>query len=151
MMIRAITADDLTAIVSIQQSAGYNSWSEAQITASMQEGNHFLLEVAEAIVGFSLYQSVLDESELLNIVVAADQQGQGYGKKILLLSLRQLNKAGIERCFLEVARSNQAAISLYEKIGFEHISIRKNYYQQGESREDALVMQLYLNRIGDLP
>jgi ribosomal-protein-alanine N-acetyltransferase len=151
MIIRAIAAADLAAIVAIQQAAGFNSWTEAQITASMQVGNHFLLEVAENIVGFALYSSVLDEAELLNIVIAREQQAQGYGRELLRLSLQALGQAAIERCFLEVGRSNQAAIALYEKLGFEQVSMRKNYYQHDGHNEDALVMQLYLNQIGEQP
>ena len=47
------------------------------------------------------------------------------------------------RIILEVRPSNIAAVTLYQKLGYEQIGIRKNYYPadlQSGSREDALVM-----------
>jgi ribosomal-protein-alanine N-acetyltransferase len=46
--------------------------------------------------------------------------------------------------FLEVRESNSAAIALYEKFGFEKLSIRKNFYSFPD--ENAVVMQLLMNK-----
>jgi ribosomal-protein-alanine N-acetyltransferase len=45
---------------------------------------------------------------------------------------------------LEVRPSNVAAVALYEKMGFNEIGVRRNYYPAGEGREDALLLALSL-------
>ena len=47
--------------------------------------------------------------------------------------------------WLEVRESNQTARQLYDKLGFNEVTLRKNYYptSTGE-RENAIVMALYL-------
>jgi ribosomal-protein-alanine N-acetyltransferase len=44
--------------------------------------------------------------------------------------------------YLEVRMSNHAAIQLYDKHGFNEMSIRKDYYRAKEGREDAVLMGL---------
>ena len=47
------------------------------------------------------------------------------------------------RIILEVRPTNEPALALYQKLGYEQIGIRKNYYPASTSngqREDALVM-----------
>jgi ribosomal-protein-alanine N-acetyltransferase len=44
--------------------------------------------------------------------------------------------------FLEVRPSNIAAISLYKKMGFKQVGVRKGYYPNGDQeREDALILR----------
>ncbi|MCR2392783.1 ribosomal-protein-alanine N-acetyltransferase, partial [Salmonella enterica] len=46
--------------------------------------------------------------------------------------------------WLEVRASNQAAIALYEDLGFNEVTVRRNYYPSAHGREDAIVMALPL-------
>ena len=46
--------------------------------------------------------------------------------------------SGIERCTLEVRKSNKAAISLYEGLGFKMAGERKNFYDN--PTENAIIM-----------
>ena len=46
---------------------------------------------------------------------------------------------------LEVRRSNETAISLYHKAGFQDIAVRRGYYR--DNREDAILMNKDLNAI----
>ena len=45
---------------------------------------------------------------------------------------------------LEVRESNLAAISLYEKHGFERVGLRKNFYEQ--PRENAVLYTKQLQK-----
>ncbi|MEN1508294.1 ribosomal-protein-alanine N-acetyltransferase, partial [Pseudomonas aeruginosa] len=44
--------------------------------------------------------------------------------------------------WLEVRASNAAAIALYESLGFNEATIRRNYYPTTDGREDAIIMAL---------
>ena len=81
------------------------------------------------IVGFAGIKSVLDESDIMNIVVKKSFRNQGIGSLLLkeLINVAiSLNSTSIT---LEVMDENFSAIHLYEKFGFEKIGIRKNYYK----------------------
>ena len=53
---------------------------------------------------------------------------------------------GSKKIILEVRITNKSAYKLYEKLGFEEIGTRKNYYRLPEGREDAFVMSKSLKR-----
>ena len=50
----------------------------------------------------------------------------------------------VHTIFLEVRPSNQAALGLYLKTGFNEIGTRKDYYPASRGREDALILALNL-------
>lgn len=91
----------------------------------------------EKIVGYALGRVVADESELMKICVLSEWRRQGIAEKLLCALLEKMKEKGAEACFLEVRSKNSAAISLYEKLGFEKIGLRKNYYGD----DDAVVMK----------
>lgn len=91
----------------------------------------------EKIVGYALGRVVADESELMKICVLPEWRRQGIAEKMLCALLEKMREKGAEACFLEVRSKNRAAISLYEKLGFEKIGLRKNYYGD----DDAVVMK----------
>ncbi|MFA9202773.1 MAG: ribosomal protein S18-alanine N-acetyltransferase [Flavobacteriales bacterium] len=105
-----------------------------------------LTQSGQQIIGFCILQTVLDEANLLLMAIDPQQQGQGYGNLLLEQSLERLG----ERCvmvFLEVRVSNQAAIGLYEKLGFHQVGTRLGYYPAPNGREDAQVMALTRDNI----
>jgi ribosomal protein S18 acetylase RimI-like enzyme len=72
------------------------------------------------------------------IAVAPRSQGRGLGRALLDALLAEARRRGCTQVFLEVLDTNEAAISLYEKSGFERQGRRRDYYGQGA---DALVMR----------
>lgn len=87
------------------------------------------------IVGFALGRVVADEGELYQIGVLPEFRKQGIAQKLLTQLLDKMKQRGAEKCFLEVRSRNAPAISLYEKSGFEKISVRRGYYND----DDALI------------
>ena len=91
------------------------------------------------VVGYVGMYVVLQEGDITNIAVAKEVQGQGIGTKLLKELLEVAKKHGTETINLEVRVSNESAISLYKKHGFEIIGRRKNFYTKPE--EDGYLMQ----------
>jgi len=77
---------------------------------------------------FIFTYTVEDYTDLLTIGVHPHQRRRGVGEFFLKWIITKAPKA--QKFFLEVECENNAAISLYKKIGFELISIRKGYYPQ---------------------
>ena len=80
------------------------------------------------------------ECHLLNLCVKPELQNQGYGMLILdyLLDLARMHNA--DTAFLEVRPSNEFAIKLYQRAGFDEVGVRRNYYPAGFGREDAIIL-----------
>lgn len=124
--------------------------------------------VPKAIVAYLVALNVADEANLLHIVVDTDAQQQGYASHLLRHWFKQLAQAEQPKTvWLEVRRSNSAAQSLYDKHGFEQMSVRKKYYQvhkAGHShtdnqahetltnsaveREDAMIYRRFIGKSG---
>lgn len=85
-------------------------------------------ELDGAVVGFALYRVVAGEGELLNLAVEPMSRRGGVGRRLMerLLDLAEV-------WHLEVRESNQAAIGLYESVGFEQVGRRAGYYGDGEA------------------
>jgi len=66
------------------------------------------------------------EYEIHTIGVDAAYQGQGIGRQLLTALLEYANGGTI---FLEVRTDNDAAISLYESVGFVRVGMRRRYYR----------------------
>ena len=69
-------------------------------------------------------------------------QRQGLGRQLLEHLIGELEKRGVLTLWLEVRASNTAAIALYESLGFNEATIRRNYYPTVDGREDAIIMAL---------
>ncbi len=84
----------------------------------------------------------IDKAQINNFYILHKYQRQNLGKKFLRYIINYLRMNNIKEITLEVRKSNIAAINLYELFDFSVVSIRKNYYSNGE---DAYLMYL---RIG---
>ncbi len=90
--------------------------------------------------GFVLISHVLDEVEILTILTHPDFRGQGRATAFLTHLIQYAKENAVQKIFLEVNVTNESAIHLYEKVGFQQTGIRKNYYKMKDgSFKDALL------------
>ena len=92
------------------------------------------------LAGYAFCSSVADEGEILNLAVAPALRRQGLGRVLLDACLGWMTDRGARKVFLEVRRSNEAAIAMYEGQGFETVGVRRGYYRK--PTEDAVTMAL---------
>lgn len=78
------------------------------------------------------------EIQLLKLAVHPNKRGRGFGLYLLTKMIEECISKGIPNIWLEVRRSNRAAKSLYEKLGFESVGCRPRYYR--DTNEDAIIM-----------
>ncbi|MEG9686700.1 ribosomal protein S18-alanine N-acetyltransferase [Klebsiella michiganensis] len=118
-------------------------WSEQ--TFASNQGERYLnlqLSVDGVMAAFAITQIVLDEATLFNIAVDPAFQRRGLGRALLERVIDEVEKRGVVTLWLEVRASNVAAIALYESLGFNEATIRRNYYPTVDGREDAIIMAL---------
>ena len=139
--ISAMQLSDLPAVLVIESQAHPVPWSES-IFAEELERDWARLVVLKSecgdVRGFSNYWLVHDEVHLLNIAVHLDHRQMGYGRQILEHVLEFAIEHQCRFVTLEVRKSNEAALALYRRHGFESVGVRPAYY--ADNKEDAIVM-----------
>ena len=107
-----------------------------------------VLQHGTAVVGYGSLSIAAGEAHILNLCVASEFRGLGYGERILDDIVERAHYAQVGTLYLEVRPTNANALSLYRKKGFHKIAKRPAYYQATSGREDADVLSLVLKRSG---
>lgn len=140
-----LSGTDIDVAFAIEQRANPYPWPKTAFVSSFSELYlNYKLLVDDNLVGFIICKLVADQAELFNICVTPDAQGKGYGKALLVQLISELSARKATELWLEVRASNTAAIALYEKLGFNCVDVRRNYYINAQGSEDAHIMCLYL-------
>lgn len=141
--ISSLTTTDLARAYEIETRAHAFPWSEKTFASNQGERYlNFRLMAGEVMAAFAITQVVLDEATLFNIAVDPAWQRQGLGRQLLEHLIQALEERGVATLWLEVRASNTVAIALYESLGFNEATIRRNYYPTAQGREDAIIMAL---------
>lgn len=146
MIIRTMKLEDVPSIATLETVCFSDPWSENSIASELQNRISYWL-VAEddgEIAGYVGSQSVLDGADMMNLAVAPNYRRQGIGEALVRGLVEHLRQKGIIALLLEVRVSNAPAIALYEKMGFQQVGRRPNYYHN--PREDALILRKELVR-----
>ncbi|MDY6992558.1 MAG: ribosomal protein S18-alanine N-acetyltransferase [Pseudomonadota bacterium] len=137
---------DLKKIIEIETAAYQFPWTQQIFSDCLRVGYQAqVLERQQQIISYGLMSLGAGEAHLLNLCVDPDYHNCGYGRLMLSRLLRLAKQHQTDSIFLEVRPSNQAAIKLYLKMGFNQVGVRHNYYPLSpKSREDALIFALTL-------
>jgi ribosomal-protein-alanine N-acetyltransferase len=143
---RPMGLPDVPAVALVERASYQFPWSEGVFRDCVRVG--YLCRVVEAaghVGGYAIMSFGAGEAHVLNICVRSELRGGGVGRRLMDHLLDRATDAGMEDVFLEVRPSNGIAITLYEKLGFVRIGVRRSYYQAVGGREDALVYKLVLS------
>lgn len=139
LVIRQGTLSDVQAIMALEQGSIEHPWESKAIETLITDSNKTCLiaELDGTIAAYVGAESVLDESNIGNIVTHKDYRGRGIATQLFDALLKELKEQGIVKVFLEVEHDNAPAIALYEKSGFTKYGHRRDYYGPGK---DAVLM-----------
>ena len=123
------------------------AWSEEAFLREARTPSSFYVVavLGEEVVGFAGMQQVLDEGYINNVAVRSQFRKNGVASALLDVFIRFAQAHELAFLTLEVRASNEAAIALYKKHGFEEVGRRKNYYE--DPKEDALLMTRYFKKV----
>ncbi len=153
MSIRLVAggADDLDSVMEVMTAAfpaRYGeAWTRSQCAGILPMTGVTLvlaLDGSKKTLGFSLFRTVADDSELLLLAVHPSVQGKDIGRDLLRQFIECSKDRGAAKIHLEV-RDGNPAVRLYESAGFEQVNRRRNYYRgHGGDEFDALTFVLPL-------
>lgn len=123
------------------------AWTRSQLGGILPMSGVSLLlaqESAGETVGFSLFRTVADESELLLLAVLPTHHRRGVGRQLLDDFLQRARNDGVGRVHLEV-RDGNPAVAMYRTAGFSPVGRRRNYYHAPDGqRFDAITLAYQL-------
>lgn len=139
---RALSREDIPHLVALEKICFTVPWTAKQYQTIFGHEAfkvYGLTNGSDLVAYVTLFASSW-EMEVLNLAVRPDQRRRGHARRLLGHVLHLCGKMGIKRGYLEVRRSNVAALNLYAAFGFAQVGVRKAYYP--DNREDAIVMRL---------
>ena len=143
--LRIARREDISAWVGpLERASNAVPWSEHLLGGEVESpySVFWVAEVGDVPAGFVIVHMVGEEAEILEIVVSEKLRGTGVGRKLMEQAGITAQMRGCTALFLEVRPSNTVARTLYERLGFEPVGLRKRYYR--DNGEDAIVMRLDL-------
>jgi len=136
---------DLDRVLDLERSIYRFPWTRGNFADSLASGySAWVARAGAELAGYAVMLLVSDEAQLLNISIAPVRQRTGLGSSLFKHLCGIAAAGGSRRLFLEVRRSNAAALAFYRQHGLRQIGERRGYYPSIEGREDAIVMDLLL-------
>lgn len=130
---------DIPGAVELERENFSQPWSEAGMAHYMESGSTIFVcaKHEDKLVGYGAVLRVLDEADLVSLVVDEPYRNMGIAAEILDILYDLARKKGVSKLHLEVRKSNESAIWLYEKEGFRKVGERRGFYER--PKEDALL------------
>ncbi|MDA2910112.1 ribosomal protein S18-alanine N-acetyltransferase [Nitrospiraceae bacterium AH_259_D15_M11_P09] len=148
LRIEPATHQDLAPILRIEQASFSSPWTRKMFEADLSHNpfGRFLTARLDPdggarkgdLVGYMCYWLVFDELRLMNLAVEPSMRRQGIASDLIRHMLSVGRESGAVRAVLEVRASNVAARSLYERVGFRQVAVRRRYYT--DPVEDAVLL-----------
>lgn len=141
---RPATEDDLEQVLQMEKDSNiyvhwskHQPWSHEGFLAELSKPySHFLVvtddETDTEVIAYLILHLIGDSASILSILVSYSYRGLGWAKKMLEKALELSRREGAKQVSLEVRKSNQAAIQLYQMKKFNILRVLKDFYSDGE-------------------
>lgn len=141
-ILRKMEKADIERVLEIERESFFTPWSRTLFLEELDRDYSYSYVVCEnnggRILGFIIFWVLFDECHILNVCVAKSDRRRGLGEKLMELCEKVAKKNGASYLYLEVREANHPAKSLYEKLGFRFVGMRRGYYT--DTGEDGWVM-----------
>lgn len=141
--LESLVEEHIAAILAIEKVSNGAPWSERSFRNELQHPNGVFLVAKDGgrVVGYAGAWYVVDEAHITTVAVDPDYRRKGIGRALTIAILDAAKERGMACSTLEVRAGNEAAIELYQQLGYVTTARRKAYYP--DNQEDALVMWLH--------
>jgi len=139
---------DLPSVLEIERLSFPNPWHESTFRGEVQHRPIsfpivIVHETLGRVIGYIIYWVIGEDVQVNNIAIHPEFRRMGIGERALKQVIEEVRFRGTRLITLEVRPTNTAAMTLYRKLGFRMMGIRKGYYTMPP--EDAVVLGLHLN------
>lgn len=137
---RAMTPEDVPYISRLEEETFSMPWSPESFLQMItkEDTRYYVAEEDGHLLGGCGLWMVAGEGNITNVAVVPRARRRGVGTGLLNYLMMEGDREGVTAYTLEVRVSNEAAIRMYEKLGFSSEGIRPNFYEK--PTEDAMIM-----------
>lgn len=139
--VRWMVRRDLQDVVAIEKESFDFPWVEAEFLHCLRKQNciPMVVDHGGSVAGFMVYELFRDQIYLRNMAVAKQHRRSGIGQAMATTLLGKLQKGRRTRVTLHVRETNLDAQLFFKLVGFDAISVIREYYE--ETSDDAYLMQ----------
>lgn len=145
--IRKALVEDLPSVISINWAALPEHYADSFFEERLREAPEAFL-VAEdetgGVVGYIMCRieygfshtrryGLARKGHIVSVAMLDDHRHFGAGRVLCEEALKGMKERGCTETYLEVRVSNEQAIDLYRKLGFQIVTTHRSYYRDGES------------------
>ena len=133
-----VTVKDLSEINELEKELNLNKTKLNFFNQTLLNKNFKFIKLTsdKQIIGFLQFSWNKTDCDIISIGVIKKFQSKNYGKQ-LVEYLKYLNFKNI---YVEVSANNKKALMFYQKLKFQKIGLRKNYYKKEKS--DGILLKL---------
>ena len=152
--IRPIESSHIADLIRIAEETNLNRWSANGYLDELKNPHSIMLRLESPdnlTIGFIVGRLVAAnddheavDAEIYNIGVEIAEQRRGLGQALLDAFVAECSSREVRAIWLEVRESNEAALSVYERNGFERVTVRRDFY--ADPRENGILMRCWLKR-----
>ena len=132
LVLRPVEQDDVSRVAELHRRAfGDSAWSAKTLLRELESPRVsiiYLLEFGDDLLSMFGCWHVLEDLYLATIAVEPRLQRRGLGELTLLTVLRLAQRLSVDILRLDLRVSNDAALALYRKHGFQREGTRRNLY-----------------------
>jgi ribosomal-protein-alanine N-acetyltransferase len=135
-MTEFLFSENIDEIVSLQLENGFfDGWNEQMLKSGFNRGDFYCLGIKKdgKLIAFISFILAEDSCDICDVLVDKNHRRTGLANVLITDALKIIKNAGKKSAILEVRESNESAINLYKKFGFKMLTVRKNYYSDGEN------------------
>ena len=148
-LIREFIKDDVASVVDINRSCLPENYPESFfIGLHYHAPKAFLIAEKDGIIvgyimcrierGISSFgKRPVKKGHIVSVAVVDNERRKGMGIDLIVAAMDAMIGYGVNEFFLEVRKCNEAAVGVYEKLGYQVKRVLRGYYRDGE---DAYLM-----------
>ncbi len=142
-LIRRMSQGDVPFVAEIEKECFSSPWSEQGLFSELsnEQAYFYVLEAEGTVAAYMGMHIILDECYITNVAVKGSFRRRGFAEALVKNAISVSEEKNCCFITLEVRKSNEKAISLYSKCGFENLGERKDFYT--EPKENAYIMTKY--------
>jgi len=143
--LRQFQPEDIKAVVSINQRSLPENYPDQFFLGLHHHAPNafFVAEYENEVVGYIMCRIErgisgfgrlpVKKGHIVSVAVLGTLREKGIGKALISAAMEGMSDYGASEFFLEVRKTNEAAVTVYEKLGYSVRRVLRGYYRDGEN------------------
>ena len=135
MEFRFAEVKDIDSLFELEKKTFISPWTYSQFEYEIKDNSFsklLLIVNEDELIGYIDYWIIFDQATINKICIKDEYRRRGLAQKLLDICFKEVRENECMVITLEVRTSNEKAIKLYQKNGFDIVLTKPQYYSDGE-------------------